>query len=44
MWSDHPFSHRYRTTETTVKVGVGGDRGVGGGAGWTKFEKGGLAI
>ena len=33
MWSDHPFSHRYRTTETTVKEGVGGDRGVGGGSG-----------
>ena len=30
MWSDHPFSQRNRTTERTVKVGVGGDRGVGG--------------
>ena len=44
MWSDHPFSQRNRTTERTVKVGVGGDRGVGGQGSWTKFEKGGLAI
>ena len=30
------------TTERTVEVGVGGDREVGGGGGWTTFEKGGI--
>ena len=29
MWHDHPLSQRNRTTERTVKVGVGGDREVG---------------
>ena len=31
MWPNHPFSHRNRTMERTVGVGVGGDREWGGG-------------
>ena len=30
MWCDHPFSHRSRTTERTVGLGVGSDREVRG--------------
>ena len=33
MWRNHPFSHRNRTMERTVGVGVGGDREVGWGNG-----------
>ena len=38
MWHDHPFSQRNRTTEKTGG-GVGGERELGGGGGWTKYEK-----
>ena len=36
MWPNHPFSHRNRTMERTVGVGVGGDREWGGGGGLQK--------
>ena len=36
MWRDHPFSQRHRTTEWAIGMGVGGDRGVGGGGGLEK--------
>ena len=26
MWRDHPFSHRNKTTERAVGLGIGGDR------------------
>ena len=40
MWCDHPFSQRNMTTEKTVGAGAGGDREVGVGGMWKKFEKG----
>ena len=40
MWCDHPFSQRNMTTEKTVGTGAGGDREVGVGGMWEKFEKG----
>ena len=38
LWTDYTFSQRDKTTERTVGVEVGGDRGWRGG-GWTEFEK-----
>ena len=42
MWRDHPFSQRHRTTERAIGMGVGGDRGVGGGGGLEKKMKKGV--
>ena len=39
MWCDHPFAQRNKTTERAEGLEVGED--MGGGGGWTKFEKGG---
>ena len=36
MWHDYLFSQRKWSTERTVGMGVGGDRGVGGGGGLEK--------
>ena len=41
MWRDHPLSQRNMTTERAVGMGVGGDREVEVGEGWTKCKKGG---
>ena len=43
MWRDHPFSQRKRTTERTLRVGVGGWQGSGGGVG-QNLERGEEAI
>ena len=39
MWHDYLFSQRKWSTERTVGMGVGGDRGVGGGGGLEKNWK-----
>ena len=45
MSCNHPFRQEDTTTERSVGVGDGGDsKGRGGGRGWTKFEKEGMAI
>ena len=36
MWHDYLFIQRKWSTERTVGMGVGGDRGVGGGGGLEK--------
>ena len=41
MWHDQPLSQTNMTTERGVGVGVGGDREVEVGEGWTKCKKGG---
>ena len=40
MWHDYLLGQRNKTTERSMRVQVGGNRG---GWGWTKFEKEGWA-